>query len=483
MTSKWWITLFGALPVAAAMLALQSCGGEGGPIGDDGGAGGLPGVTEQFLALLSDSQRTADYVGSQACVNGTCHGGATDDNAVYKHWQATKHADRGVGCERCHGPGALHVASPSKDNILTFPNSMSGAVCAQCHGPTHDQWLYSAHSKIVPSPVDGGITDPNSRGRTSRCLACHSGLFRGQVYEAGRDPVDMTDDEIRTIAQNTKDLVPHSSMCATCHDPHSKTGNLTKGGKDVQLRHLVFNTDTAPVGPGTAATSFTKFNQICAQCHNGRGANPADTTLNSSTSRPNMHDSNQYNMLMGFAGVEGDGPVTRNTAHANAPGQCTTCHMPGARHSATVGFDGCAPCHSISDAAARVNQTKEEVLGRLLALRTRMENWAFGRFGDRDFWNYSSLVAEEGKTAPPQSQIPIQVKRARHNYFFVVRDASFGVHNAPYANHLITVANNNLAEIGAGPADNGRVDMNKALEVIRHDRELASRADIRSMDE
>ncbi|MFN4178748.1 MAG: hypothetical protein ACK4I8_00405, partial [Armatimonadota bacterium] len=44
--------------------------------------------------------------------------------------------------------------------------------------------------------------------------------------------------------------------------------------------------------------------------------------------------------------------------------------------------------------------------------------------------------------------IPIQVKRARHNYYFVLRDASFGIHNPPYTRHLISIANIELDSIG-----------------------------------
>ena len=63
-------------------------------------------------------------------------------------------------------------------------------------------------------------------------------------------------------------------------------------------------------------------------------------------------------------------------------------------------------------------------------------------------WDYTALVAQLGKTAPPQGQVPIEVKRARHNYYFVLRDASFGIHNAPYARHLITIANDQLDRLG-----------------------------------
>jgi len=79
---------------------------------------------------------------------------------------------------------------------------------------------------------------------------------------------------------------------------------LTIEGKEVQLRRSVFNMDTTDIAPGTPPKQHTTFNHICASCHNGRGANPSDSALQTGTARPNMHESNQFNMLVGIGGVE-----------------------------------------------------------------------------------------------------------------------------------------------------------------------------------
>jgi hypothetical protein len=506
MKSRWLLSLIGAIPFAAAMITI-GCGGEGGPLGSDGG--GLPSVTQAFLNLMSPEQRTASSIGSEACAD--CHGGRGEP-PVYQTWLETKHGQRGVGCERCHGNGSVHADNPTKTNIITFPNSTSPIVCAQCHGSIFDDFNQSSHSKLVESPVQSTLTNPNS-ARTSRCITCHSGLFRTQSYEQGVDPSEMTDPEIIDIAQNTINKVPHSASCATCHDPHALTGNVTDTGEDVQLRHKTFNVDTTDIAPSTTADVFTKYDHICAQCHNGRGADGSDAKLaaSSSTSRPNMHDSNQHNMLMGIGGSEGPGgPIERNMDHASAPGQCSKCHMPDSSHRFTVSYDkSCVPCHlSAQDAAARQSALAIEITDALYQLRGKMEDWAETTFtpstpgytpAEMDqrlfpyLWDYSSSITEaaldlgidtsNAALMPPtahQSAIPIEVRRARHNYYFVVRDSSICPHNPPYARYLILWANQNMDSVLTRPAAPGRtpqLSFRQKQQILRMDKDRAARAD------
>ncbi|HRF60231.1 MAG TPA: multiheme c-type cytochrome [Fimbriimonadaceae bacterium] len=476
MKMKWFVTLFAAIPFTVALISLQSCGGEGGPLN---GGGGIPGVTQQFLDLLSADQRSASYIGSEACAD--CHGGRQGDGTpIYAHWKETKHSQVGVGCERCHGPGSVHQANPTAGNILHGPKSLSAIVCAQCHGPVFDQWQFSAHSKIIADPVEEAIVNPARYGKTSRCVSCHSNVFK-TAGDNGVNIGELSDAEVAELAEESLAESPHTATCATCHNPHKNTEYLTDDGKQVQLRHATFSTDTTTVGPGSTPPTFTTFNHICAQCHNGRGGNPADSALSSGTARPNMHDSNQYNMLLGFGGVEGSGPVQRNTAHATAPGQCSKCHMPDARHTFTVSYDkGCAPCHTAADAAARVGVVKDEVISELFALRTKMEAYAQATFGDPDLWDYTSLITAEGKTPPDQKLVPIEVKRARHNYYFVIRSGDYGAHNAPYAKHLIEIANDNMDAVpGRAKASAGSQFLTTAqkLEILEQDRARARKAD------
>lgn len=497
------------MPFAVAVLALQSCGGEGGPIGGGGGTGNETALVAQFRGLWTDSQKAgATYVGSETCGTNGCHGTRNGED-IYTEWHETEHFGKNVGCESCHGPGSAHAASQDEADILTFPKITDAVVCGQCHGPVYNEWRESGHRDLVASPVEEAAVNPNQYGKNSRCISCHSGLFRTEINEKGVDIPGMDNALIVEIAENTMNHVPNTANCATCHNPHAKTGNLTLKGEEGQLRHPVYNDDTTNIEPGTNAATFTNFNHVCAQCHNGRGGNGADASLNSGTSRPNMHDSNQYNMLFGLGGSEGAGPVVRNMAHATAPGQCSQCHMPAGRHTFTVSYDkGCVPCHTPEDAAVRKSAVASEITSGLYVIRQKLVQWATQTYtGNPNYsgvdpklipylWEYSSNIStaatdlgvpNSGYPTNHQAQIPIEIKRARHNYYFIVRDSSVCPHNPPYARHLITVANDNLDSlIGpssfSGASANGRGNklpsFNEMQRVLQADKKRAARSNL-----
>ena len=444
--------IFAIVPLAAAITVLQSCGGQGGPTAPTGG--GTTPVSEAFKALLPAAQQfaTVTYVGSDACA--TCHNDPS--NPHFDQWKETAHYANNVTCERCHGPGSTHVAAPGTHdsqadmataNILTMPNVASPTVCAQCHTETYAQYKESKHFEIVASPA--------KNTGTSRCQECHSAITRVMSYDAV-PPVDFDN---LTAAQHTMinnqgypDLatVPHTAACVTCHNPHSVTGNLNADGEERQLRHATANTTDSAMLINPLPIVFQQVNQLCGQCHQARGADSTDTGLRAKTTSPNVHDAPQFNMLLGVTGAEGAAtPVARTMAHTAAPGQCSHCHMGGGDHtwSATKFETGCAPCHDIAGAAARWPSTRDDVMNRLLALKQRMSRWAQsqtwgGNPGGVDAWMYSnSIPAGQNKpTNQTDTYVPIEIKRARHNYYFIIRDGSYGVHNHTYVSFLLDEA-------------------------------------------
>ena len=493
-----WLTLFASVPLIVGTMLLQSCGGVGGPTKTTTTGGGGNGPTANFLALLTAEQKASKYIGPEACAAAACHGGtpsnhvsmklasfknAKSNATVYDDWKGTEHYAKGVTCENCHGPGGAHQAAPKNADgtahaILTFPKVTSPEVCGQCHGPIHDDWAASGHANLITSPISSTVTNPASNGQTSRCFMCHGGLTRAEFTENGIDPSVMTAAQITQCANDILNTVPYIASCATCHNPHKKTGNLNTQGEDVQLYHPEANTDSTAIAPGTTPVQYTAANQLCGQCHNGRGTTATDAYLTANASRPSAHHSNQFNSLLGVGGAESpSGPPQRTTSHAQIDGQCAHCHMPQSRHTYTVSVDnGCAPCHTPADVSARAAALKNEVVNGLTALANRMGVWANKNLGDSTFWDYTSNIAA-GKTAPAQSKIPIEVKRARHNYYYIVISGDYGVHNAAYTRYLIQWSNDTLTNAGIpkiNATEVNNIPMAQKLEALKQVKKNAS---------
>jgi tetratricopeptide (TPR) repeat protein len=163
-------------------------------------------------------------------------------------------ADRGIGCEKCHGPGGNHllaVAAKFPDLSIARPTMASGSavvkLCAQCHSPrgktvsfddpdsVRFQGLTLTWSRCFTKSGEAldCITchDPHQNLNTSiehyesKCLSCHSGGdHRGAASEKRRRktlaetavplkcPVSPTAGCIGCHMPAVKDVVPHSTF-------------------------------------------------------------------------------------------------------------------------------------------------------------------------------------------------------------------------------------------------------------------------------
>ncbi len=438
------------------VIVAAGCGG-GGPLKSQN----IP-VTAvaQFTQLLPTVQRSATRVGDAQC--GKCH--ATDHTS----WLATKHASVHVDCESCHGPGSAHASAPTLLNILHGTDSTSSIVCAQCHNDINNDWSASKHAGIVEDPVNLG---------NNNCFRCHSGEFRANNIDSkishGQTPAQVNTAIVALDTPTLQSYIPAShtsATCTNCHDPHANTNNLTSAGEQFYLRRATSSTDLSSDLPGAQATTYTTLNHICGSCHNNRGGNPSDAGLNANTTRPATHEGPEYNMLLGSGGAEDvAGPPVRRSTHAEAPDQCVQCHMPNSRHTFTVSLDSsCAPCHTPSDAASRESSVQGEVQNGLVALRTRLQNWAQTTFHDPAVWEYKTNIVAPS-VIPDQNFVPIEVKRARHNYYFILLDRSLGVHNTPYTRYLLNYANTGLDAIGVSRSATRSLNRRQAIGILNED--------------
>ena len=237
---------------------------------------------------VSGAPVPAQYAGSRACIE--CHG------PMYQTVTNTFHAQVGVQCEDCHGAAADHAAN-CYDPLVRPKVDLTGTACGACHSgsqhPVYEEWQTSGHAVVTE--------DMNPTNRIDSCGRCHSGSVRLSLLANAPLPYGEAN-------------VPIG--CPTCHETHSPTVH------PALLRNPVASTEDYYLTTTTNfASAYNPDINICAQCHNHRGASWT------STSRP-PHHSPQYNMLLGTVG-ELDTGVAPNEpgSHALLPGQCVDCHM------------------------------------------------------------------------------------------------------------------------------------------------------------
>jgi hypothetical protein len=324
-----------------------------------------------------------------------------------------------VGCESCHGPGSLHFGDADKIGL-----SLDVGVCAQCHDspwryPLVVEWRNSLHSHPVyesafaQSPTSSSYMTNN----LGNCVRCHD----------GRGFVNFTDGE-GTATENLTSV--EALSCAVCHDPHS-------ADNPHQLRRVTADT----LGNGQPIT-LGGLGQLCMNCHKSRyDANVASTTY---SSHFGPHVGPQADMFLGMNAVE-FGTPTSSSGHKYAlQDACVDCHMyatpdtgkPGrdkiGGHTWAMEADGvenvaaCQSCHgpiqSFDDIKAAYDYDRN---GKIEGIQTEVKG----------------MLARLGKMLPPQVADSGTVLRsftqnqlkAAYNYFFVLNDGSYGVHNAKYA--------------------------------------------------
>ena len=244
---------------------------------------------------------------------------------------------------------------------------------------------------------------------------------------------------------------------------------------------LLTSADTAPVAAFTNKYNANLNINICAQCHNDRGAAWADTARA-------PHQSVQYNFLLGSVGQLLDGPATFNPGtHAGLPSskiysisgtfyltnQCANCHMQSDssdadNHTFAVTSDAvCYNCHLTPPEILEQYYLTPAISNSVTTLITGMNRWAARQTnalltatnvvaweytspggltwsnnpaGQVISWSLNNPVTFTGPSTAGQALIPDQIKRARFNMYLVLNDGSFGVHNPTLALNLLNAA-------------------------------------------
>jgi predicted CXXCH cytochrome family protein len=240
-----------------------------------------------------------------------CHAtGYTRNYDPARRAYAPELAEKGVGCETCHGPGSAHAAwaadpaTPRAPGLtearLTVDLAASAGteigVCAACHS-RRDAFA-------------DGIPVPGTPYHDAYALA----LLRDGVYHADGS---ILDEVFETGSFVQSKMYARGVRCSTCHEPHA--GRLRAEG-----------------------------NAVCTQCHSPAG-NPDFPTL-----QPGLYDDPAHH----FHEAGGEGA------------RCVSCHMPARTYmgvdarrdhafriprpdlaTETGGPDACTTCHTDRDPA------------------------------------------------------------------------------------------------------------------------------------
>ena len=151
-------------------------------------------------------------------------------------------AEWNVGCERCHGGGAEHVAHPSTANILNparMDDRHADDVCIQCH----------SQGRPTSGPIDGRAYDWPVGFRVGLEL---DDFWRLEDHELGKTTfTHFADGTAHKNRMQGNDFVQsvmarHGVTCASCHDSHGTD-------QPAQLR--------------------ARGNALCLECHEPGGAN------------------------------------------------------------------------------------------------------------------------------------------------------------------------------------------------------------------
>lgn len=368
----------------------------------------------------------------------------------------------GVQCENCHGPAGNHAANEN-DPTVRPRLELAAQVCGGCHNagfvpaqaaashpPYYEEWNRSAHRAVLPELKADFAGDPKSSGSIPNCGHCHS----GSVREAFLEKAPMPDGQEAGAV---------GIVCATCHDAHEKfvwTNVLSGVVYTNQLRNPVSSTNDYFLATSDVFTNkYDPDVNICAQCHNHRGASW------SSTSRP-PHHSPQYNMLLGTVGMLETG------ATPNQPGshallidkQCVGCHMQTSAYVSpqqpavaghTFGmnsYEVCAKCHKdAANAEMLAGFVQGIVTNSMQATKASLDRWATTKAPDSLRTRYGVLAWEytnpgdlstggPGPNTAEQALIPTNIKKARFNLYLTLYDGSYGVHNPLYTLDILNAA-------------------------------------------
>jgi hypothetical protein len=378
-------------------------------------------VTGEYLILSGDTTNWAQLNNSYATLVGVAN----------------------IGCEQCHGPASAHMLNAFTSDIKIDVSYRPG-VCFPCHNASSkhslgNNWAQSVHAKLP----DGAHTAQIG------CFPCHSGkAFIKWTKNKTTPGYDTTTVNGQLSPTNDGDV---EIDCQTCHNPHSLELR-------VSTLDSLRNGYLPPANVGGAGI-------LCANCHNSRYSVKARVTSKGPyfgfTNRYGPHNNNQADMYFGSNAYQyGDTTITGLMTHSMVEDACVTCHMQTGWNAASpqlpnhavdmrdslgnalpLALSACAPCHGVLtdfndirasadyDGNGKIEGFQTEVKGLLAKLKNRLP---LDSTGNPVTMTTDSLLIKGNQRAVQDLW----------NYYFVLNDGSYGVHNPKYAIAILQKALN-----------------------------------------
>lgn len=388
------------------------------------------------MGLQSYAQAAYDPTGTGVGRCDTCHMPQIGGEAGHVEDQA----GFAVGDQRGH---RFQIVWPNASEQYGVTNSCNSSGChpTRAGDPAQlriSEWARpdddgdSTFHADAPLASQVGVRNPDNGAGGLPCVQCHTteGFVRIQVRGQRGGP-----EEWAQILQDSLGRGVGIS-CRACHGRNS-AGEFSETGLN-PLR-------------------FPK-NVLCGRCHN-------DETIKFADFRDDGEIVNhpQREMLAGSAGEPvPDGGRLENTAHTLLVDACVSCHFnehghTDATHAFQAQLQTCVTCHGELDTFDRpafgdydgngaIEGIQTEVRGLLAALTKALLDDEEMRFEDGRFeYGESSDGSMTGAS--------VDQKRAAFNYYSVVGDASYGIHNAARTVQLLQHSYKSVTGVDVPGAD------------------------------
>lgn len=334
-----------------------------------------------------------------------------------KVWKAEGKGELGITCEKCHGPGSLHVAEAEKAKSANAPLQLGTSkivhplkdlnplqqnqVCAQCHGRNTNKTIRDLSFPIGFLPGDTNMTDRSM-------FWSYSGTSNPDQFK-----YFWPNDWAKRNRQQWQDFAKSAHFnkgemsCLTCHTFHGKWEKAQLRQKPEALCigcHSEAGYARRPNAEMYAGSLMEKAGVRCVDCHMAKIGYRSDKTAKG----PHPWDTSSHTFLVATPALEKSSGVRS---------ACVACHNEKNKALPHVKKDVQVPPFSLDDLASLQAEKKA-------AIRS-----AIGEI-------YMTLAGVKSNHADTKAR----VEKAKSLVNFVVLDGSMGLHNAEKATAMLDEA-------------------------------------------